>query len=264
MHRIRCGDVELNVADRGRGPVIVLVHGFPLDHTMWQGQIDELAGSFRVLAPDLRGFGASDPVDADAILMEQFADDLAALLDALAIEEPITFCALSMGGYIAWQFWRRHAARLGRLILCDTRAVADTPEARQSRLETARRVLEHGTAIVADAMLPKLFAEATARRKPELVEAMRQVMFNTAPATVAAALRGMAARTDATSWLGEIRVPTLVVCGRHDVISPAAEMRGIAASIPGARFVEIADVGHMSPLESPESVNDAIVDFAGA
>ena len=133
--------------------------------------------------------------------MEQFADDLAAWLDALAIREPVVFCGLSMGGYIAFQFWRRFAARLRGLILCDTKAVADTPEGAAARQSTAERVLREGTAPVVEAMLPKLLAESTERQRPELVERLRSMIAAGNPQGIAAAARGMAERPDMTGAL---------------------------------------------------------------
>ena len=257
INRVSIGDQQLNVVDCGHGQPLLLVHGFPLDHTMWSGQIEQLADHCRVIAPDLPGFGQSDPVSG-TLTMVQLADDLAALLDALSISEPITFCGLSMGGYIAWEFWRRHAMRLERLILCDTRAVADTEAAARGREEMANRVLEEGAEVIADAMSPKLFALSTREQRGDIVQATRQVMLNTRAETVAAALRGMAQRIDATSLLAEVTVPALVICGEEDLISTSREMRGIAAAMPNAEFVEIGGAGHMSPLENPDHVNAAI------
>nr|HPM85389.1 alpha/beta hydrolase [Candidatus Anammoximicrobium sp.] len=161
--------LNLNVVESGAGLPVLLVHGFPLDHTMWQPQLEALAGEAHVVAPDLRGFGASD-AGGETVSMEDYADDLAALLDARTIQEPVVFCGLSMGGYIAWQFWQRHRARLRGLILCDTRAAADTPEAAANRLATADRVLREGPSPVLQAMLPKLVAESMAKAGPEVVE----------------------------------------------------------------------------------------------
>ena len=260
MPRVRVGDCELFVADEGRGPPLLLVHGFPLDHSMWQHQLAAFAPDHRVIAPDLRGFGHSD-VTPGTVGMDQFADDLAALLDALHVTEPVTFCGLSMGGYIAWQFWLRHASRLSRLVLCDTRAVADTDEVARGRRVTAERVLQEGPAIVADTMLGRLCCDATRREQPELVADLRRVILATAPHGIAAALRGMAQRPDVTALLAEVRVPTLVICGAHDEISPVEEMRQIAANIPAAQFAIVPNSGHMSPLENPAFVNSELRRF---
>lgn len=258
--RVRAGEIELNVVERGSGSPILFAHGFPLDHSMWNEQLDGLADVGRLIAPDLRGFGGSD-VSGDVVTMEEYADDLAALLDSLDVTEPVTFCGLSMGGYIAWQFWRRHPGRLGRLILCDTRAVADTAEAARVRWESAEHVLARGPAFLIETMMPRLFAPATLRDRPAMGESMRTVIRNAPRVGVAAALRGMAGRPDVTAELGSIDVPTLVLCGSEDAISPVAEMRAIAAAMPNARFVEIAHAGHMTPLEAPAAVNQAIREF---
>ncbi len=260
MKTVKLRDATLNIADVGSGPTLLLVHGFPLDHSMWRHQLESLGDTYRVIAPDLRGFGASSGA-TDTITMEQLADDMAELLDALGIVEPITFCGLSMGGYVAWQFWLRHANRLARLILCDTRAIADSEEAARGRHDMANRVLSEGSKVVAEAMLPKLFAEKTIREQADMVAATRQVMQATSPAAVAGTLRGMAQRPDMTSALADIDIPTLVICGEHDVISTADEMRSIAAALPNATFVEVPGSGHMTPLEGPETVNRAIRGF---
>src|SRR5581483_5750208 len=214
MSLIQAGSVRLEPIERGRGPLLVLVHGYPLDHSMWQGQIEGLSSTCRVIAPDLRGFGASDVTPGTAT-MQQMADDVAALLDSLKINEPIFFCGLSMGGYVAWQFALHHRKRLAKLILCDTRAAADSAEAAAGRLKTAEKVLAEGAGVAAEALLPKLFAPATYQEQPQIVEATRQVILKTKPEGIAAALRGMAERPDVTPHLGEIDVPTLLICGEH-------------------------------------------------
>jgi pimeloyl-ACP methyl ester carboxylesterase len=281
----RIDDIELVHEDRGMGVPLLLVHGFPLDHSMWAAQIEALAPVCRVIVPDLRGFGRSgrapgvspgmasprfaDHPRADArgsplqvsVSMEQLADDLAALLDALGIAEPIVLCGLSMGGYVAFQFCRKYAARLRGLVLCDTRAAADTPEVAAGRLVMADRVLREGPAPLVETMIPRLFSTETAQQRPEVVAALRNVMMSNDPRGIAAAARGMAERPDSTPMLGEIRCPTLVLVGQHDALSTPAEMRTIAAAIPRSQFVEIAAAGHMSPLENPEAVTAALKDF---
>jgi pimeloyl-ACP methyl ester carboxylesterase len=261
--RIRVGDRELNVYQRGDGLPVLLVHGFPLDHTMWQFQLDALSGGFRLIAPDLRGFGRS-PATKGKVTMERFADDLAELLDRLAIREPIVYCGLSMGGYIAWPFWRRYAARLRALVLCDTRAAADTAETARGRLASAEKVLAEGPGAIVESLIPRLFAEKTLRELPECVERTRRVMMSTSPEGIAAALSGMAERPDSTSDLSRITVPALCICGCHDAIATVEEMRGMAAAMPQATFREIPDAGHMSPLEQPAAVNSALLEFLRA
>lgn len=260
MLRATVDDLELAYLDRGSGTVVLLVHGFPLDHSMWKRQIEALAVRHRVIAPDLRGFGQSRG-DDEITTMQQFADDLAGLLDVLGVTEPVDLCALSMGGYIAWQFWQHHWDRLGRLILCDTRAASDTAEGARGRLELAASVLESGSLPVADSMLPKLFAPQSLSSGADYIEATRRVMASTRPTTVAAALRGMASRPDMTEELGNIGVSALLLCGEHDEITPADEMRQVAAAMSQATFRVIYGAGHMSPLERPERVNHLILEF---
>jgi pimeloyl-ACP methyl ester carboxylesterase len=262
LKRINLGTKWLNVEERGAGRPLLLVHGFPLDHTMWIGQIDALSSRFRVIAPDLPGFGHSDPVQG-MLTMDQMADDLAHLLDALGVDEPLSYCGLSMGGYVGWRFVDRYADRLWRLIQCDTKAAADSPEAAKTRRETAERVVREGSAVVAQSMKERLFAPETLQQNPEIVAAMESVMLATPRETMAAALRGMAERADSTAILPNIKVPTLLLCGVHDAITPLKEMRSVAKAIPQARFVEIAAAGHMAPLESPAATNTAILEFLG-
>lgn len=253
-------DFAMAVEDRGQGRPVVLVHAFPLDHRVWEWQINDLSTQVRVIAPDLRGFGRTT-VTSGIVTMEQMADDLAAMLDALGIEDPIVLGGLSMGGYVAFEFVRRHRRRLAGLILCDTRATADSEDVRANRLRTAERVLNEGTRFLADQMLPRLCCERTFRHQPEVVEKLRTMILESPPEGVAAAARGMARRSDATSFLGQIDCPTLVLVGQFDVISPAEEMEQTARAIPGASFVTVPDAGHMAPMEQGQIVNRAIQEF---
>jgi 3-oxoadipate enol-lactonase len=252
---------RLDVVDVGQGPPILFAHGFPLNHAMWRFQIDELSHSgFRCIAPDLRGFGHSS-VSQGIVTMEQFADDLAALLDAMSVHDQVVFCGLSMGGCVAWQFERRHAQWLKALILCDTRAVADTAEAAANRRKLAEDVLQHGPEVVANAMLLRLFAASTFTRQPEIIEETRRVILSTNPHGIAAGSLALGGRLDARVWLASITLPTLLLAGEHDVISTPLEMRQIAEAMPHARFEVIPDAGHMAPLENPQVVNRVMRQF---
>jgi pimeloyl-ACP methyl ester carboxylesterase len=264
MHRASLSTVDLAYIDRGKGLPVLLVHGFPLDHTMWNAQVEALAGRFRVIAPDLRGFGQSSLGDVDpniGVSMERYADDLVELLDTLGIQQPIILVGFSMGGYVAWQFVRKHPNRLRALVQCDTKAVADTNEARAARLKMAEQISEWGSGRVAEMMGPRLLARRSFDAKPEVVAAVRRVVESTSPAAIAAAQRGMAARPDVTSLLSSIHIPALVLVGQEDVISPPAEMRSIAAAIPDAHFAEVPGAGHMTTMENPEAVNAALRSF---
>ncbi|MGA2032807.1 MAG: alpha/beta fold hydrolase [Thermoguttaceae bacterium] len=262
MQTIAVNGVALKVVDCGAGLPLVLVHGFPLDHGMWAGQIAALAAHVRVIAPDLRGFGGSQATPAP-VAMEQFADDLAALCDALGVTGPIVLAGLSMGGYIALSFWHKYAERLRGLVLCDTRAGADTAAAAAGRRETARRLRIDGLAPLLETMLPKLLSPLTLRDRPQVVEDLRRQILSANPEGLAAAAEGMARRRDFTDCLGTIDCPTLVVVGRDDRLSTPAEMRSMAGTIRGARLVEIDDAGHLAPLERPAQFNAAVLEFLG-
>ena len=262
LRTIEVSGVRFRVVDEGTGPVILFVHGFPLDHSMWSAQIEEFSKTNRVIAPDLRGFGGTDGA-LYAVSMEQYADDLAGLLEALQADQPITFCGLSMGGYIGWQFAQRHSSWLGRLILCDTRSVADSAEAASNRLKMAEIVMKEGPAPVAWAMMPKLFAPATSELQPELTERIRNIVLATNPIAIAAAHRGMAVRPDVSSFLPTLHVPTVVIVGEYDAISPPAEMKAISEALPNSQFAVISNAGHMAPLENPIVVNQIIRKFIG-
>ncbi|MFQ5340893.1 MAG: alpha/beta fold hydrolase [Anaerolineae bacterium] len=256
--KVEFNDVELSYVDRGIGLPILFVHGFPLDGTLWQPQLDGLSDEYRVIVPDLRGFGGSTV--SLAMTMEQYADDLRLLLDELGIEE-VVLAGLSMGGYIAFAFCRKYSGRLRGLVLADTRPQADSDEARANRTATGKQVIGHGAAALADSMLDKLLSPATFKDQPDLVSAVRDMMARQSVFGIVAALYGMSERPDASPLLGEISVPTLVVVGADDVITPVAEAESMVESIPGSELLVIPDAGHLSNLEQPEAFNQALRDF---
>lgn len=264
MQHVSLPTVELAYVAKGGGLPIVLLHGFPLDHTMWSEQIDALSRHCRVIAPDLRGFGKSTLGNASptaGMPLEQYADDIALLLDALEITQPIALAGFSMGGYIAWQFARKYMRRLRALILCDTRAAADTDDARANRLKMADKIREWGAARVAEMMGPNLFAAGRFEANPIIVQELRAVVSRTSPDAIAVAQRAMAGRPDMTSLLPQIEVPALVIAGAEDALIPPREMQQIAAAIPNSQYVEIAGAGHMTTVENPSAVNQAMLTF---
>ncbi len=264
MKSIQLGAINLAYEDQGTGPVVVLLHGYPLDSRMWQPQIDALSKTCRVIAPDLRGFGQSTQAPEDAasgVSMSRYAADVAELLRAIDVTEQVILCGFSMGGYILWQFIRQFPERVKAFVPCDTRAIADTAEARQGRLKTADEVMKSGVEPIITAMLPKLLSERTRNARPEIVEKVTAIMRSCSPATIAASLRGMAVRSDVTTELASFTQPALVLSGAEDAISSPEEMRGIADKLPNAKFIEIPRAGHMTTLENPEAVSAALLDF---
>lgn len=258
---VTCADrTRVFVRDQGTGMPVVLLHGFPLDGSMWDAQRRQLGADYRVIVPDLRGFGRSG-VTPGTVSMARMADDVAQLLEQLQVDGPVVLAGLSMGGYIAWQFWRRHLQQLAALVLVNTRADADAPEAARGRLMTANRLLEEGTDAVAQSMAQRVLGRATQSQSPELVSRWRECMRRQPAEGMAAALRGMAERDDFTARLPEVNVPALVVAGQQDVITPAESMRKMAARLPRATYVEIAGAGHLTPVEQAGEVTRALQVF---
>ena len=258
----RVSGIELAYTDAGRGPVVVLLHGFPLDRSMWRGQVESLSSKFRVVAPDLRGHGGTDVTSGPAT-MEEMAEDVAALLDELNVPRAVV-CGLSMGGYVALAFYRMHPERVRAFVLADTRPQGDTEEARRAREETAHRALTEGMEPIADAMLPKLLSARTRESAPEVVARVREMMLGMKPEGAAAALRGMAVRRDQTDLLPKIDVPTLVVVGSEDAVTPPSDAEAMRDQIEGSRLVRIEGAGHVSNVERPEEFDRALAEFLEA
>jgi 3-oxoadipate enol-lactonase len=250
---------ELAYEVRGDGPAVLLLHAFPLGLFMWDAQVQALAATHRAVRFDARGFGGS-ALGEGPLTMERIADDAAALLDLLEIERAVV-AGCSMGGYAAFAFVRRHPRRLAGLILQDTRAGADSEEARANRIALAGRVLREGAGAAVEAFLPKLFGETTHRERPALVTSLRERILATSPQGIAHALLGLAAREDSRPTLSAVRVPTLVLVGAEDTLTPPAEAEAIAAGIEGARLETIEAAGHLANLEHPDRVNAAFGAF---
>jgi pimeloyl-ACP methyl ester carboxylesterase len=250
-------EIEYDV--RGSGPAVVLLHAFPLGQFMWDGQVDVLAQRHRVVRFDARGFGGTPP-GGGPLTMDRIADDTAALMDHVGIETAVVG-GCSMGGYAAFAFVRRHRARLAGLVLQDTRAGADTAEARANRAALASQVLEEGAVAAANAFLPRLVGETTQRENPELVARLHGRILATSPVGIAQALHGLGTRADSRETLATIDVPTLVVVGEEDELTPPAEAEAMAAAIPGSTLEVIPGAGHLANLESPSAYHAALTRF---
>ena len=244
----------------GKGSPVLLLHAFPLSSVMWRDQIKALQGDHHVVAPDVRGFG-STPAFTGAPSVDQMADDAAALLDELKIAGPVVVGGLSMGGYVALAFARRHAARLRALVLADTRAEADDAAGRANRDKMIEFASKNPSTAVIEQMLPKMVSPETLQKRPEVVEAVKHFASLQAPAGIVNALKALRDRPDATPFLRQIAVPTLVIVGRDDALTPPATAEKLTAGIPGARMVIIEKAGHLSNLEQPEGFNRAVREF---
>lgn len=248
-------------ADVGRGLPVVLLHAFPLNRMMWEPQIAALFGECRCIAPDLRGFG--DSPRSGPYSIDQYADDVVALLDALQIERAVVG-GLSMGGYVALALWRRHRKRIRALVLADTRSGADTDEGKQKRGELIALAQSEGSAAVADRQITGLLGKSTREKQPELVDRIRSIMAGESPAGIVGALEAMRDRPDSTPLLAGIDVPTLIVVGDEDVVTPPKEARAMHEAIRGSRLEVIPAAGHLSNLERPAAFNAALSDFVGS
>ena len=254
------GGLELAYDESGSGTPLLLVHGWPLDRSMWTGQLGGLGTHARVIAPDLRGFGGSTVRPPYSI--DQYADDLIAFLDALGLAQAVV-CGLSMGGYIAFSVLRRHRDRVRGLILADTRATADTDQGRANRHELIALIEREGMDALAARQLPSMIGRSTKERQPELAEGVRRMMASLSPEGVVGAARAMAERPDSTPLLSSIDVPTLVVGGAEDAVTPPTVLRAMAAEIPGCRVEILEHAGHVSPLERPAAFNHVVSEFVG-
>jgi 3-oxoadipate enol-lactonase len=254
-------DDALAHVDVGRGLPVVLLHAFPLNRTMWEPQIAALLGECRCIAPDLRGFG--DSPRGGPFTMDRFADDVAALLDALQIEQAVV-AGLSMGGYVALALWRRHRKRVRALVLADTRASADTAEGAQKRLELIEVARKQGVDAVVDKQLPGLIGKSTREKQPDLVERIRSIMVRSSVEGLVGGIDAMRTRPDSTPLLQGIDVPTLVIVGEEDAVTPPKDARAMHEAIPNSRLEVIPEAGHLSNLERPAAFNTALSDFVGS
>ena len=242
---------------KGAGPPVVLLHAFPLSGAMWNAQLRPLSRQARVIVPDLPGFGRSPRLATPSIA--GMAQALARLLDDLDVREPAVVAGLSMGGYVALEFWRQYPERVRALGLLSTRAGADSAPQRRTRAQLARDVRAHGVAPLARAMAPKLVSPATRRRRPEVVRRLRWLMRANRPGGVADALSAMAQRRDSTPLLRRIRVPVLIVAGLDDAVIPVEEARRMRRAIRTAVLHVLPRAGHLLNLEQPAPVGRLLV-----
>jgi len=240
-------------------PTLLLIHGFPLDHTLWDPNLEELRSAADVIAPDLRGFGESRG-DGTEVTMESYAQDLLHYLDARGIDKFIP-CGLSMGGYVAMSLVERAPERMAGLILCNTRSAADTPEGIVARENTARDATERGMDIIARGMIPKVLGRTTRAEDPDLTYRIERMIARQDPLAVAAASRGMALRRDRTDVLRGFARPALVITGEEDELMPLPTSQAMVEALPQGELVVIARAGHLSNAERPEAFNAVVLTY---
>ncbi len=244
--------------DESKQPII-FVHGFPYDHTMWDKQIDHLKDDYYCVTYDIRGLGSSSVGDGQ-YTMESYVDDLLEIISELKLTKPV-LCGLSMGGYMAFRAIERSQDTFGALILSDTRAEADSDEGKLIRASKIKQINEEGIEAFVDSFVPTCFAHDTIVNRSDLFQSVLNKCKTNDPIGVKGALIAMLSRTDTTNYLSNISIPTLIIVGENDALTPPAVMKSLNESIPNSKFVVISDSGHMTPIEKPEAVNEAISDF---
>ncbi len=247
--------LSLFYTDKGKGTPLLLLHGFPLNHTIWAEQVEALSPNYRVITPDLRGHGRS-PAPEGAYSVELMARDLLLMLDKMEIEKAV-WAGHSMGGYIALAAWRLAPERFSGFGMIASNYLADTPEAKAKRYESAEKVSQEGAKA---AVNPKLFKEGTAEETP-IVKRAEQIMRATPPAGIIGSLLAIASRPDSTETLKTINVPSLVLGGAGDQLFKPEIPEQMAKLLPDARLVMAANSGHMPMLEEPQVVTSALSDL---
>lgn len=246
--------------ESGSGRPLVLVHGYPLNRTIWQAQWEGLSDRARVIAPDLAGFGESEMVPRPTEIAT-YADDIRELLDALGVVEPAVIAGLSMGGYVAMAYLRRYPEQVAGLILANTKATPDSIEGKAGRDRSIALAQDKGAEGIAEGMLPKLFSLKTYAAKPDLVAQGKQIMLTATVPGIVAALGAMRDRPDSTGTLLESSAPTLIIAGADDQLMPMSEQELMKQAARNSTLVVIPEAGHLSPMEQPEQFNTAVGEF---
>lgn len=259
QRRVAVNGVQLALEMQGTGPAVLFLHGYPFDHSIWRHQVSNLGG-YRRIAPDLRGMGRSDAPDL-GYSMATYAADLTALLDQLGVDQ-LVLVGHSMGGYIAFELLRSIRSRVRGLVLVDTRAEADTVEGRRARDASAALARDAGATAIAEQMLNKVLGRSTLAGAPQTVERIRAMMGATPAAGVVGALLAMRDRADATPLLPTLAgLPTLIVVGEEDIVTPPLHARSMLAAIPGARLEVVKGSGHLPSVEQPLATTRILADF---
>jgi pimeloyl-ACP methyl ester carboxylesterase len=258
-HHVTTGDADIAYWVLGDGPPVVLLHPFPANHEFWIPAAQVLITRYRVILPDLRGHGDSS-IGEDPATMEKHAADLARVMDDADVgRAPLV--GVSIGGYLLFEFWRRHRGRVAALGLCNTKAQADSSEARAGRLQTANDVLDRGTEPFFESMIPRLLGKTVRETRPDLVEGALRMMRNMSPDDVAQVQRGMAERADSVGTLKTINIPTLLMTGDQDILTGVNEAELMRRHISGSQLRIIPKAGHYSAWEQPEEAGKLLRQF---
>jgi 3-oxoadipate enol-lactonase len=262
MITIQSGDAQISYEILGDGPPVVLLHAFPANHELWLPAAQQLTPRYRVILLNLRGHGDSGVGEGPAT-MPKHAADISRVLDDAKVGRA-AFAGVSIGGYVLFELWRRNRDRVSALALIDTKAAPDTPEGRSGRLQSAADVLERGAEPFIDSMLPKLLGETTRHARPDLVEAARKMMLKMSPEDISLVLKGMAERPDSIPTLKTVTVPTLILVGDEDTLTPVADAELMKQNISGSQMKIISKAGHYAVWEQPEETGKVLRQFLDA
>jgi 3-oxoadipate enol-lactonase len=257
---IPLNDFHLSYDDVGEGSTpIICLHGYPFDKTMWQGQLDFLKSSNRIIACDIRGFGKSTDEESH-LSIDLFSEDLIAFMDKLNIDKAI-ICGLSMGGFIALNALKRFPNRFEALILCDTQCIADTVEVKEKRHKTIDDINVNGVTDFNEGFIKSVFHKDSLSDKKDLVEKLRGVVFANSQHIITTGLTALAERSETCSTLNDITIPTLIICGREDEVTPLVQSEFMNSTIKGSMLHVIDNAGHVSNLEQPLEFNKQLLNF---
>jgi 3-oxoadipate enol-lactonase len=259
MERISSGDAEICFEVAGSGPPVILLHPFPVSREFWIPVAEFLSSRYFLIMPDLRGHGDSGLGEGPAT-MAKHAADIARIMTASRVDRA-SIIGVSIGGYVIFELWRQIRERISALVLCNTKAGNDSPEARAGRLQAAEHVLQTGTEVFFEGMLGKLLGESTRSSRPALVDGALGMMRKMSPEDVAAVQRGMADRADSVPTAHTIDVPTLIITGEEDMVAGVPEAEVMKQSIRGSDMKIIAKAGHYSPWERPQEVGRLLRSF---
>ncbi|WP_291103114.1 MULTISPECIES: alpha/beta fold hydrolase [unclassified Flavobacterium] len=257
---INVNNFNFSYDDVGDGSIpIIFLHGFPFDKTMWRGQLDFLKSSYRLIACDIRGFGKSTDEESP-LSIDLFGNDLIQFMDTLNIDKAIV-CGLSMGGYLALNVIKRFPSHFEALILCDTQCIADTAESKEKRYKIIEEIETDGVTNFNEGFIKNVFHKDSITNKTELVEQLRSVVFSNSQHIISQGLVALAKRSETCSSLGEISIPTLIICGREDQVTPLAQFEFMNEHNKGSILHIIDNAGHVSNLEQPKEFNKYLGEF---
>ncbi|TDE03588.1 alpha/beta fold hydrolase [Flavobacterium hiemivividum] len=253
-------NVSISYDDLGEGAIpVIFLHGFPFNKSTWKSQLESLQSSRRVIAFDLRGFGKSHD-EKTALSIDLFTSDLIEFMDKLAIEKAI-ICGLSMGGYIALNAIHKYPERFEALILCDTQCIADTAEGKEKRYKAIDEIENGGLTEFYEGFIKKLFHKDSISSKKEIVANLSTVVFSNSQSSITRGLIAMAERSETCSTLGQISIPTLIICGREDELTPLEQSEFMNGKIKNSKLKVIDNAGHVSNLEQPAEFNNYLSNF---